>query len=74
MFWFDSLGFIPNEPGQGKWDGRVLSFVRVSPRGRSRHKFTFDTNSSYKMQLESSFDSGATWIPVMEGIYERADE
>lgn len=75
MFWFDSLGFIPQEPGQGEWGGRVLSFIRVSPRGQSRHTYAFDTDSSYEMRLESSFDDdGTTWILVMEGIYVRTNK
>jgi Protein of unknown function (DUF1579) len=72
LFWFDSLGFVPAEPAPGQWDGKSLVFVRSSPRGRTRHTYTFLTEASHAMLLESSFDGGVTWVQVMEGIYTRS--
>jgi hypothetical protein len=71
LFWFDSLGFIPREPAKGTWDGHALTFVRTSPRGQSRHTYTFPDDDTYEMKLESSFDGGATYVLVMEGVYTR---
>lgn len=71
LFWFDSLGFAPQEPAQGTWDGHDLAFIRTSPRGQSRHTYTFIDDDTYGMRLESSFDGGATYVLVMEGVYTR---
>jgi hypothetical protein len=71
LFWFDSLGFMPREPARGTWDGHTLTFIRTSPRGQSRHAYTFLNDDTYQMTLESSFDGGATYILVMQGVYQR---
>jgi hypothetical protein len=71
LFWFDSLGFVPQEPVPGTWDGNDLVFVRTSPRGQSRHTYTFIDEDTYEMRLESSFDGGLTCLLVMAGVYAR---
>ncbi|HEU4604253.1 MAG TPA: DUF1579 family protein [Steroidobacteraceae bacterium] len=71
LFWFDNLGFAPTQPAPGEWSGETLTFTRTSPRGQTRHLYTFQNGESYSLRLESSFDGGATWIPVMEGTYAR---
>jgi hypothetical protein len=71
LFWFDSLGFTPTQPTPGEWNGETLTFTRTSPRGQTRHLYTFQNEDSYSLRLESSFDGGATWTPVMEGTYSR---
>ena len=71
LFWFDSLGFTPGQPALGKWDGASLRFVRTSPRGQARHTYTPSGPGGYEFILESSLDSGASWIPVMTGRYVR---
>ena len=72
LFWFDSLGSTPAQPAAGRWNGETLSFLRVSPRGQTRHVYTFLSDDRYALRLESSFDSGATWILVMDGTYSRS--
>lgn len=71
LYWFDSLGFTPTEPAAGAFDGSTLKFLRVSPRGQTRHVYTFPSGGEYVLRLESSFDGGATWNLVMEGRYSR---
>lgn len=71
LFWFDSLGFTPTQPAMGQWDGHSLSFTRVSPRGQTRHEYRFVNDKLYCLKLESSFDNGASWQPVLEGAYQR---
>ena len=73
LFWFDSLGFTPSQPAQGQWNGETLSFLRVSPRGQTRHLYTFPTSTQYRLRLESSFDAGSTWNLVMDGNYTRTE-
>jgi uncharacterized protein DUF1579 len=71
LFWFDSLGFTPTQPAPGQWTGEGLIFTRASPRGQTRHLYTFADNDGYRLRLESSFDGGASWILVMDGTYSR---
>ena len=71
VYWFDSYGFAPQQPGTGQWDGDTLLLTRVSSRGMTRHHYRFENAGCYTMRLESSFDGGATWQPVMEGRYRR---
>jgi hypothetical protein len=71
LFWFDSLGYRPSQPAAGHWNGESLIFARTSPRGQTRHAYTPLSGDCYAMKLESSFDGGSTWLPVMEGIYTR---
>jgi hypothetical protein len=73
LFWFDSFGFTPSQPAQGQWTGETLSFLRVSPRGQTRHLYTFAASSQYCLRLESSFDEGTTWNLVMNGNYTRTE-
>jgi hypothetical protein len=70
LYWFDSLGFIPTQPAAGQWDGGALRFIRVSPRGQTRHTYRA-SGQKYYLTLESSFDGGAAWGLVAEGAYTR---
>jgi len=71
LYWFDSMGFIPAEPAPGIWDGSALRFVRSSSRGQTRHTYVPTGPGQYELILESSFDAGASWVPVMTGLYSR---
>jgi len=71
LFWFDSLGFAPTQPAIGEQDGHTLKFIRVSPRGQTRHIYSFKEPGTYHLKLESSFDDGVTWIHVMDGRYSK---
>ena len=70
LYWFDSYGFVPVQPAPGHWDGERLVFLRSSPRGHTRHTYTF-RNDACELVLESSFDGGVHWEPVMHGSYRR---
>lgn len=71
LYWFDSYGFAPAQPAPGHWDGQRLVFLRSSPRGQTRHVYELPDEDSYRLTLESSFDGGIRWEPVMQGIYRR---
>ena len=71
LFWFDSLGFIPAEGAAGAHAGDVIEFVRISPRGKTRHSYRLIDADHHRMTLHSSFDDGASWVLVMEGVYTR---
>lgn len=72
LYWFDSYGFVPGTPAPGLWNGERLTFVRSSPRGQTRHVYAFESDDVYTLRLESSFDGGVSWEPVMTGTYRRA--
>ena len=72
LFWFDSYGFVPSAPAPGHWDGQRLTFLRSSLRGQTRHVYTPQADGGYALTLESSFDGGVQWEPVMSGRYRRA--
>lgn len=71
LFWFDSYGFTPTAPAPGVWDGERLTFVRSSPRGQTRHVYALQGEDVFTLRLESSFDGGQHWEPVMTGSYRR---
>ena len=71
LFWFDSLGFVPEHAAPGSWHDDELHFVRQSARGLTRHRYTFNGSEEYRLSLESSFDDGQTWVDVMHGHYRR---
>lgn len=71
MYWFDSYGFVPGTPAPGVWNGDKLTFVRSSPRGRTRHVYVFESEEAFTLKLESSFDGGVSWELVMTGRYLR---
>ena len=70
LYWFDSYGFVPAQPAPGHWDGARLVFLRSSPRGQTRHTYAF-RDDACELTLESSFDGGVHWEPVMQGSYRR---
>lgn len=71
LFWFDSLGFTPTQAAPGQCNDETLKFIRMSPRGQTRHTYSLPNNDQYHLTLESSFDEGSTWVLIMEGIYSR---
>jgi hypothetical protein len=71
LYWFDSYGFAPAQPAPGHWDGRRLVFLRSSPRGQTRHSYELVDADTWRLTLESSFDGGVRWEPVMQGTYRR---
>lgn len=73
LYWFDSYGFVPSQPAVGHWDGRRLVFLRTSPRGQTRHIYEMPADGLYRLALESSFDGGVNWEPVMQGEYRRIE-
>ncbi|HZR33867.1 MAG TPA: DUF1579 family protein [Nevskia sp.] len=72
LYWFDSYGFAPQQPGTGQWRDDTLVLTRVSSRGMARHSYRFEGADLYHLRLENSFDGGHTWQPVADGVYRRA--
>lgn len=72
LYWFDSHGYAPQQPGSGQWEGDTLTLTRVSSRGMARHHYRIEGSEAYTLKIENSFDDGASWEAVMEGRYLRA--
>ncbi|MGO4571919.1 DUF1579 family protein [Microvirga sp. 2TAF3] len=74
LFWFDDLGFAPADPAGGSWEGGTLTVLRKSPRAIARHAFAIRSAQEYELAIENSWDGGATWMPVLTGLYRRRSE
>lgn len=74
LFWFDNLGFPPADPAGGSWEGDTLTVLRRSPRAIARHTFAIRNAHEYELAIENSWDGGASWMPVMTGLYRRRPE
>jgi hypothetical protein len=72
LYWFDSYGYAPQQPGTGQWQGDTLVLTRVSSRGVARHSYRVEGPDAYTLKIENSFDGGTSWQPVVEGRYLRA--
>lgn len=70
LFWFDSYGFVPPSPARGRFVGDELVLERSSPRGRARHTYRFEDETTYSLVLESAPPEGE-FAPVMRGTYRR---
>jgi hypothetical protein len=71
-YWVDSMGFVPDGPAYGQWQGDTLALAKSTPRGQARYTFRFDSERSYRFTIENSFDGGATWLTFMEAVYHRS--
>ncbi|KQZ66173.1 hypothetical protein ASD53_17260 [Lysobacter sp. Root559] len=69
-WWFDSLGFPP-EPARGRWQGEVLSFEKVTPRGEARYRYEFD-GDRYRFVIENRFPGQDDYTEFMRGDYTRS--
>jgi hypothetical protein len=70
-YWVDSMGFVPDAPARGQWQGDTLLLEKTTPRGRARYLHRISPEGSYEFSIESSFDGGATWLKFMSGTYRR---
>ena len=69
MFWFDSMGFSPNET-LGTWQGDTLTYTNRGPHGHARYVHQIADASTYRFSIENSRD-GEAWTLIMEGTYRR---
>jgi len=69
-YWFDSVGFPPDEPARGRFQGDVLTLDRVSPRGAARYVFTITTDEC-TFSIENKLGDDSEFRPFMRGVYAR---
>jgi hypothetical protein len=70
-WWFDSIGFVPDAPARGSWEGDTLTFRYSSPRAQARYTYRFESDRLHHLRLENSFDAGQTWATFLEAVYRR---
>jgi hypothetical protein len=70
-YWADSMGFVPDGPAYGQWNGDTLRLSRSTPRGQARYVFRFEGPHTYHFTIENSFDGGTTWKAFMTATYQR---
>jgi len=69
-WWFDSMGFPPDPPARGRWNGDVLLFEKNTPRGEARYQFKYG-GDAYGFQIENRFPGQADFVVFMKGHYVR---
>ncbi len=69
-YWFDSVGFPPDEPARGRFEGDLLTLNRVSARGASRYAFGITTDGC-TFQIENKLTNEPDFQLFMRGVYAR---
>lgn len=69
-WWFDSMGFPPDPPARGRWNGDRLSFEKKTPRGEGRYEFLFG-GDHYDFRIENRFPGQPDFVVFMQGHYRR---
>ena len=70
-YWIDSMGFVPDVPARGHWEGDTLTFRYASPRGHARYTYRFESDQVHHLRLENSHDGGKTFQTFMEATYSK---
>ncbi|WP_257387512.1 DUF1579 domain-containing protein [Tahibacter caeni] len=71
-WWFDSMGFPPDGPARGRWDGNTLELHKSTPRGEGRYRYRLDDDgNAYEFQIENRCPGQDTFCLFMRGRYRR---
>ena len=71
-YWFDSVGFPPDLPARGRFEGNVLTLLRVTPRGSARYVHEITAND-YRFSVENKFPGDGDFKLFMRATYTRKD-
>jgi Protein of unknown function (DUF1579) len=69
-WWFDSMGFPPDGPARGRWDGDTLTLLKATPRGEGRYVYALQ-GDSYTFSIENRFPGQDEFCLFMRGHYQR---
>ena len=69
-WWFDSMGFPPDGPARGRWDGDVLLFEKATPMGEGRYRYEF-FGDRYTFAMSNKFPGQSEFTEMMRGDYAR---
>jgi hypothetical protein len=71
LWWFfDSMGFPPDPPARGRWNGDVLTLEKKTPRGEARYRFTY-ADDHHDFEIENRFAGQADFATFIRGHYRR---
>ena len=71
-FWFDSMGFPPDLPARGRFEGDVLTLLRVTARGAARYVHRISAND-YQFSIENQLPGDEEFKLFMRATYTRKD-
>ena len=71
MFWFDSIGHVPETPATGEWHGDTLVLTRSSRRGVARHTYELIGDNEYRVRLDFKTGEPESWMPVSSAVMRR---
>lgn len=71
-YWFDSMGFPPDLPARGRFEGDVLTLLRVTPRGAARYVHTIRAQE-YEFSIENKLQGDEDFKLFMRATYTRKD-
>lgn len=69
-WWFDSMGFPPDGPARGRWDGDTLTLEKSSSQGEARYVYRL-LDDSYEFSIENRFPGQRDFCLFMRGTYLR---
>jgi hypothetical protein len=72
LYAFDTLGYPPDPPARGAWDGDRLVLRRESERGQSRVEF-IPTDGGFRWSKWFRPSAAAPWQPVIDGELRRVE-
>jgi hypothetical protein len=70
-YWVDAMGFVPDAPARGKFEGDTLKLEKATPRGSARYAHRLEGKNSYQFTIENSFDQGKSWQTFLSAAYRR---
>ncbi len=70
MFWYDSVGFVPESPAVGHWKDNGLVLRQATLHGSARRTFQFDGPDTYALRLQFSPDDEG-WSDLLTATYHR---
>lgn len=69
-WWFDSMGFPPEGPARGRWDGDTLVLLKSTSRGDGRYRYQM-LDDGYEFSIENRFPGQDDFSLFMQGRYRR---
>lgn len=70
MFWYDSVGFVPESAAFGHWKDDGLVLRQATLHGSARRTFRFDGPDAYSLRLQFSPDDEG-WSDLLTATYHR---
>ena len=72
LYAFDTLGYPPDPPARGSWEGDRLLLERTTERGQSRFEFV-PTQDGFRWSKQYRPSPADPWKPVIDGALDRVE-